>query len=544
MSPGVMSDDIQTHIRLSGPKGKQAGSTGPLETLTLFAMGFNGSVRRVSRGSFPGFSWWSWCAFFWLTGCLWGADQPQWGEAWTRNLVSAETNLPVDFDPVSGRNLRWKVELGTDSYATPITAGGRVYIGTNNERPRDARRREDAGVLLCFDEATGQCLWQLVTPKLEGDPYYDWPKTGMSSPVTVEDGKVYFVNNRAEVMCLDARGSAPEAGGAHGSDTVPTARVIWKLDLVGAAGIWPHDGAHTSILIDGPYLYLNTGTGVDNTHKKIRTPNAPSLVVIEKATGRLVARDEEKIAPWIFHATWSSPSMATVGGRRVVLMAGGDGIVYGFEPLSGAIPPTGVRRLRKVWHFDFDPSGPKSEVHRFNGNRQEGPSTIYGMPVVVGDRLFVAGGGDLWWGKNESWLKCVDLRGLAEPGSGAVLGREIWAHPLGRHTMSTPSVTRGLVFVTDTGRQLHCLDAATGDVVWTHEFASELWASPLIADGKVYLGSRRGDFCVFAAERMKRLLGSTDIHQAISGTATAANGTIYIATATDLYAVGFPRPLR
>jgi len=544
MSPGVISDDIQHEVRPLRPKGKQTGSTGRAATFTLTDMGFNGSVRRVSHSAASGFSWRRWCASFWLAGCLLGADQPQWGQAWTRNLVSAETNLPVDFDPASGRNLRWKAALGSDSYATPIVAGGRVYIGTNNERPRDSRRREDAGVLMCFDEATGQCLWQLVTPKLEGDPYYDWPKTGMSSPVTVEDGKVYFVNNRAEVMCLDARGNAPDAANGNAPDTVPTAKVLWKLDLVGTAGIWPHDGAHTSILIDGAYLYLNTGTGVDNTHKKIRTPNAPSLVVVEKATGRLVARDEEHIAPWVFHATWSSPSIATVRGRRVVLMAGGDGIVYGFEPLSGSLSPTVVTRLRKVWQFDFDPSGPKSDVHRFNGNRREGPSTIYGLPVVVGERLFVAGGGDLWWGKNESWLKCVDLGGLAEPVSGAVLGREIWSHPLGRHTMSTPAITQGLVFVTDTGRQLHCLDAATGDTVWTHEFAGELWASPLVADGKVYVGSRRGDFCVFAAERTKQVLGSTDLRQAISGTATAANGTVYVSTATDLYAVGFPRTLR
>ena len=476
--------------------------------------------------------------------CLLASDQPQWGEAWSRNLVSAETNLPADFDPASGRNLRWHASLGSDSYATPIVAGGRVFIGTNNEHPRDAHRKEDAGVLMCFDESSGQCLWQLVSPKLEGDPYYDWPKTGLSSPVTVEEGKVYLVNNRAEVLCMDARGGEKDSSSTAIPETPPPARILWRFDLVAGAGIWPHDGAHASILIDGPFLYLNTGTGVDNTHKKIRTPDAPSLVVLEKATGRLVARDEEHIAPWVFHATWSSPSIATVAGRRTLLFAGGDGIVYGFEPLVPPVRGPGVARLRKIWQFDFDPGSPKSAVHQFNGNRRESPSTIYGMPVALGDRLFVAGGGDLWWGKNESWAKCIDLGGLATTNSATVFGREIWSHPLGRHTMSTMAVFRGLVFVTDTSRMLHCLDAATGESLWTHEFAGELWASPLVADGKVYVGSRRGDFSVFAAERTKQLLGTTDLHQAISGTATAANGTVFISTDTDLYAVGFPRLLR
>lgn len=483
-------------------------------------------------------------AFLTAFPSLLASDQPQWGEAWSRNLVSSETNLPTDFDPTSGRNLRWRASLGSDSYATPIVAEGRVFIGTNNERPRDSHRKEDAGVLMCFDESSGKCLWQLVAPKLEGDPYYDWPKTGLSSPVTVEDGKVYLVNNRAEVLCMDARGSDRDLTAPASAESALPAKILWRFDLVAGAGIWPHDGAHASILIDGPFLYLNTGTGVDNTHKKIRTPDAPSLIVIEKATGRLVARDEEHIAPWVFHATWSSPSFATVSGRRILLFAGGDGIVYGFEPLVAPVRGPNVVRLKKVWQFDFDPSSPKSGIHQFNGNRRESPSTIYGMPVVLGDRLYVAGGGDLWWGKNESWAKCIDLSGLASRESATVFGREIWSHPLGRHTMSTVAIFHGLAFVTDTSRMLHCLDAATGESLWTHEFAGELWASPLVADGKVFVGSRRGDFSVFAVDRTKQLLGTTDLHQAISGTATAANGTVFVPTATDLYAVGFPRLLR
>lgn len=484
-----------------------------------------------------------------LSPCLTLADdQPQWGYPWTRNMVSKETNLPSEFDLASGRHVRWHQPLGTDSYATPTVANGRVYIGTNNERPRDPTRTEDSGTLFCFDENDGHVLWQLVAAKLEGDPYYDWPKTGLSSPATIDEGRVYLVSNRAELLCIDPR---PEAGEFTTFTTAAAPsgnRIIWRLDLVKTAGIWPHDGAHSSILVDGPYLYLNTGTGVDNTHKKIRTPDAPSLIAVDKATGRLVARDEEHIAPWVFHATWSSPSMATVGGRKILIFAGGDGIIYGFEPLSGPASKSGasagVGRLKKVWQFDFDPSAPKSGIHQFNGNRRESPSNIYGMPVVVEDRLYVAGGGDLWWGKNESWLKCIDLSGLRAPSAQPVLGQELWSHPLGRHTMATPAIDRGLVFVTDCSRQLHCLDAATGESLWIHEFAGELWSSALVADGKVYAGSRRGDFCVFAADRTKKLLSQTDFGKPISGTVTAANSTLFVPTATELYAIGLPRPIR
>src|SRR5207248_6275403 len=110
--------------------------------------------------------------------------------------------------------------------------------------------------------------------------------------------------------------------------------IIWLFDMVKDAGIWPHDAAHSSILIDGPFLYLNTGNGVDNTHKKIRKPDAPSLIVLEKATGRLVAVDDLRIGQRVFHASWSSPSMGEVKGRRLVFFGGGDGVVYALEALD------------------------------------------------------------------------------------------------------------------------------------------------------------------------------------------------------------------
>ena len=65
-------------------------------------------------------------------------------------MTSDETGLPDTFDPGTGRNVKWVAPLGSQSYATPIVAGGRVLIGTNNEPPRDPRHRGDRGVLLCL----------------------------------------------------------------------------------------------------------------------------------------------------------------------------------------------------------------------------------------------------------------------------------------------------------------------------------------------------------------------------------------------------------
>src|SRR5712672_640897 len=139
---------------------------------------------------------------------LQGIDQPQWGEAWTRNMVSNEKRLPDSFDVKTGEHVKWSAQLGTQTHSTPVVAHGRVYIGTNNGAPRDPRHQGDRGVLMAFDEKTGKFLWQLVVPKREEDPYFDWPESGISSPATVEGDRVYIVSNRGEVICLDALGMA------------------------------------------------------------------------------------------------------------------------------------------------------------------------------------------------------------------------------------------------------------------------------------------------------------------------------------------------
>jgi outer membrane protein assembly factor BamB len=493
--------------------------------------------------------------------CAAAADQAQWGQAWSRNMVSDEQGLPESFDVKTGRNIKWSSHLGTQSYATPIIAGGRVYIGTNNEDPRDPNHTADSGVLMCFDEATGAFLWQLVVPKREEDPFLDWPKTGWSSPVTVEGDRVYLVSSRGEVMCLDAKGMSNGNDGPYTNeavhmiprdtndlDRIPTnpppagprdADIIWLFNLTTGAGIWSHDGAHSSILIDGNYLYLNTGTGVDNTHKRIRTPNAPSLVVIDKWTGRMVARDNEHIATNIFHCTWSSPSMGMVAGRLLIFFAGGNGVVYAFELFDGAVPSDGSpATLKKVWQFDFDPSAPKGDIHPYLSNRAKGPSNIYGMPVFYNGRLYVAGGGDPFWGKTQAWLKCIDP---SKNGDITETGL-VWSHPLERHCISTPAIYNGLVFIPDYGRNVNCVDAVTGETVWKREIEGEVWASALVADGKVYVGTRAGQLSVFSADRDGKLLATIDVGSPISGTPTAANGVLYVSTANRLYAVANKAP--
>jgi len=474
------------------------------------------------------------------------ADAPQWGEARTRNLVSPETGLPDSFDPATGKNIKWSVRLGDSTHSTPVIAAGKVLVGTNNDQPRDPRHQGDRGVLMCFDEKDGKFNWQLVVPKRVEDIYLDWPSIGIVSSPVVEGDRVYVVTNRAEVACLDIAGMANGNDGPfkdEGRHMTPAGRpaleagrtdadILWLFDMASVAH--QHDAAHACVLVHGQFLYVNTCNGVDKTHLKVPEPGAPSLVVLDKATGRYLARDRANMGPRTIHSTWSSPGVGEVGGRPLVFFGGGDGLCYAFEALA---PPPAAdgppAALKEVWRFDCDPAAPRENVHQWQENRREGPSNISGMPVFYKNRIYITAGGDFWHGKPASWLKCIDA---AASGDITRTG-QLWSFTMPSFCVSTPSIQDGLVYIADAAANVHCLDAETGRAYWSHKARGETWASTLVADGKVYLATRTGKVVILAAGRQEKVLSTVDMKSPISGSPVAANGVLYVTTMTHLYAV-------
>jgi outer membrane protein assembly factor BamB len=162
---------------------------------------------------------------------------------------------------------------------------------------------------------------------------------------------------------------------------------------------------------------------------------------------------------------------------------------------------------------------------------------ISSMPVYCDGRLYVTVGGDIWWGKHQAWLQCIDATRTGDITRDGL----IWSYPLERHCCSTPAVHDGLVYAADCSGKVHCVDRRTGRGLWVHDAEGTIWASPLVADGKLYIGTRKGDFWILAAGREKRVLSSVRLPDGVISTAVAANGTLYVGTMGRLYAVGTPR---
>ena len=113
-------------------------------------------------------------------------DWPQWGGWSHKNNTPAGENIPSDWNVKTGENILWSVPLGSQTYGNTVVANGKVYVGTNNHHGYLPRypKSVDLGVLLCFDEATGEFLWQHSSPKLSTGRVHDWPDQGICcSPV-------------------------------------------------------------------------------------------------------------------------------------------------------------------------------------------------------------------------------------------------------------------------------------------------------------------------------------------------------------------------
>ena len=126
-------------------------------------------------------------------------DWPQWGGTPNRNMYSPEKGLPAKVEPgkykkgteeidmATTKNVKWVAKLGSQSYGNTTIADGRVFVGTNNDSPRDDTHQGDRSIMMVFGEKTGDFLWQLVIPKLASGKVNDWENLGLLSSPTAKE---------------------------------------------------------------------------------------------------------------------------------------------------------------------------------------------------------------------------------------------------------------------------------------------------------------------------------------------------------------------
>lgn len=444
-------------------------------------------------------------------------DWPMWGGTPQRNMVSRATGLPSQWDVKTGRNVKWKAGLGSQTYGNAVVSNGVVLVGTNNELLRDPKQPGDRGVLMAFREADGQFLWQMTHEKLPSGRVNDWPYQGVCSSPLVEEGVVYYVSNRGEVMAVDLDGFRDGTNDGLVKDerlTGPTnADVIWRFDMMEEVGSFPHNMSNSSPVSFKHLIFVSTSNGQDESHVNIPSPKAPAIIALDKTTGKLVWEDNS-VGDRILHGQWSSPMVFNAGGVDQVAIGQGDGWIRGYEALTG----------KKLWEFD---TNPKDSVWPKTRNE------LISTPVFYDGLVYIANGQDPEHGEGVGHLYAID------PTKRGDITRTglVWHYDKIRRSISTAAIADGLVYYPDFSGFLHCLDAKTGTVYWVHDMLAAMWGSPMVVDGKVYLGDEDGDVVVLKHGKERVVLAEMNMGSSIYSTPVPANGALLISTRNELFAL-------
>lgn len=498
-------------------------------------------------------------------------DWPTFGGRPDRNFVNlTEKNIPNSWDIESTDNVRWSVDLGTKAYGGPTVAGGKIFIGTNNQNPRDPKITGDKGVMMCFEEKSGKFLWQITFDKLPVGRVQDWPEEGICSSATIEGDRCYFVSNRCTVVCADVNGDPSNPG---------KGKILWEYDMIAEDKVFPHNLAVCSPLLVGEKLFVVTANGVDEEHINIPAPEAPSFICLSKADGKLVWKNnlptqslvdakkkggEVSVVELVnqgklaMHGQWSNPVYAANNGNPMVIFPGGDGWIYAFKPDSGEL----------LWKFDCNPKesfyvlGPRATRNDF-----------IGTPVVYQNKLYIGVGQDPEHKEGMGHLWCIDINkrpnnpdkdispafskngdklesildpkaqenrnsGLVWHFGGPPKGVSDRNYEFGR-SMSTCAIADGLLYTSDLNGFVYCFDANTGQKFWEYETNAAIWGSPYMVDKKVFLGTDDGVLFVFQHSKEPHEPEQIEMGGKVRATPVAANGTLFVLTEskTKLYAI-------
>jgi outer membrane protein assembly factor BamB len=330
-----------------------------------------------------------------------------------------------------------------------------------------------------IDRNKGVALWK----KLLGSGDRRMMKQNMSSPSPVTDGKNVWVMTGTGIL------KAFDFGGKE----------LWMRDIqreYGRFGLnW---GYASSPLLHEDALYLQVLHGM-------HTKDPSYLLRIDKATGRTVWRVERPTrARFESPDAYTTPAVVRPGGNTEIVITGGD-LVTGHHPATG----------RELWRADgLNPSN-------------DGSYRIVASPVVFGDMIYAP--------SRERPILALRAGGQGDVSKSHL----VWSFP-NASDVPTPVTDGTYLYIVNDRGIVWCLDAKTGKEVYGRlRIRSGTYsASPVLADGRVYVTNEDGLTVVFKAGPKLEVLAENDFDDYTLSSPAVSDGQIFIRTTKFLYAIG------
>lgn len=409
--------------------------------------------------------------------------------------VSDGQHLPDQWNVERGDNVLWRTPIPGLAHSSPIVWGDRIYVtsaissvpasfkpGQYGDGNASEDRSRHRWMLYAIDRKTGRIAWERLAH--EGAPMdLRHVKSTYASATPATDGRVVVAWFGSQ--------------GVHAFTTAGDR--LWKADLgrvdVGAYGMpsveW---GPASSPIIWNGLVLLQVDTQTD-----------AFVIAVALETGQVVwntPRDDK--------TSWSTPSVLT--------MSGVPELVTSADWIRGYDPRTGSER----WRLRSGASIPAPTPIGADGLIFIAAAGLGGQRPLVAVRP--GGRGDISLASTES--SNAQVR---------------WSRPARGPFIPTPLVYQGILYVLANNGVLDAYDAGTGEEIYRQRLpaiGSGFSASPVAADGKLYIANEDGQVMVIAAGREFRHIATNSIPELVMATPALSNGVLYLRGASSVFAIG------
>ncbi len=411
------------------------------------------------------------------------APASDWAE-WrgpARDGVSMEKGLPASWSP-AGQNLAWKAPYGGRS--APIVMDNRVYLQNTAGKGELEQER-----VMCFNADTGKLIWEhRFNVYLSDVPPH---RVGWASPAgDPSTGNVYALGVGGTLLSLSREG-----------------KVLWERSLGEDFGLLTtHGGRTVSPIIDGDLVIVSGVAFVWGEHGR----GAHRFMAFDKRTGETMWISAPGGRP--YDTTYAPLFIANVNGTRLLIEGASDGMIHAIKPQTG----------ESVWKYEISKRGINSGV------------VMHGRNVIVTHSE-----------ENIDSTEMGMIAAVDASGRGEIKKEQVkWSRYGWMGGFSSPVIDGERVYQVDNSANLAAFDLNTGQPLWRLTLGTVQKASPVLADGKLYVGTESGKFFILRPTATgceildQKQLGTEQQPEVIIASVAVSNGRIYLVSDSNLYCIG------
>ena len=370
------------------------------------------------------------------------------------------------------QNVVWKTPIHDRGWSSPVIYGNQIWLTTAT---KDGRQL----FALCIDKQTGRIIRDIKLFEV-AQPQYAHPFNTYASPTPViEDGRVYITFGSPGTACIDTK----------------TFKVIWERRDIECNHF---RGAGSSPILFRNLLLMHFD-GSDHQF----------VIALDKRTGKTVWQTKRSVdyrdldekgqpaAEGDFRKAFATPHMAMINGQWEMISLGSRA-AYGYEPMTG----------RELWRVE--------EHAQFSASTR---------PVLGHGMIFFPTG-----------FSAGQLFAVRAGGRGVITDSHV-AWKLKRGVSNKPSILLidDLIYMISDAGILNCVEAKTGQLVWLKRIGGEFSASPIYADGRIWLFDEEGKATVIKPGRAFELVAENKLDEGCLASPAVSGKALFVRTRTHLY---------